>query len=155
MRYRDSIDRRGQTMPQSERPRQERRPRQARSSRQGSGRQHQQQGRRLRGRHDTGYSLQSHNINFRDGRSLPDRRLLLLGGIAIVIVILLLVLVSSCIRGCTSNKDETVDVDQTHVWPPAFPIRLQTSLTPLFPMLINSRKLLRMPISTRMNPLFS
>lgn len=112
-------------MPQSERPRQERRPRQARSSRQGSGqgrrpsrqgsgRQHQQQGRRLRGRHDTGYSLQSHNINFRDGRSLPDRRLLLLGGIAIVIVILLLVLVSSCIRGCTSNKDETVDVDQSN-----------------------------------------
>lgn len=112
-------------MPQSERPRQERRPRQARSSRQGSGQgrrpsrqgsghQHRQQGRRLRGRRDTGYSLQPHNINFRDGRSFPDKRLLILGGAAILILILLLVLVSSCIRGCTNNNNETVDVEQTN-----------------------------------------
>lgn len=43
---------------------------------------------------------------------MPDRRLLILGGAAIVILILLLVLISSCIRGCTSNNNETVDVDQ-------------------------------------------
>lgn len=62
-----------------------------------------------------GYPLRARSINFQSGRARrvsSNRRLLVLGIVALVIVIVLVLLVSSCVRGCSSQEPaETNPVD--------------------------------------------
>lgn len=61
-----------------------------------------------------GYPLKSRSINFQPGRGrmrTSDRRLLILGALAIVLVILVVVGISSCVRSCSSEPQQTTEVN--------------------------------------------
>ncbi len=53
-----------------------------------------------------GYPLRSRNINFqgRRGGFNPNRQTIILGAVAILVLIILVVGISSCVRGCSSDK---------------------------------------------------
>lgn len=65
-------------------------------------------GRLRRGSGNGGYPLRSRSINFTGRRGLArtgvDRRVFLVGALALVLVILLVFVVSSCVRGCSSDN---------------------------------------------------
>lgn len=70
-------------------------------------------GRRGRG-HKGGYPLRARNINFQPGRGrmrVSDRRLLILGALAIVLVVLVVVGISSCVRSCSSEPQQSADAN--------------------------------------------
>lgn len=56
-----------------------------------------------------GYPLRSRSINFQSGRgrARSDRRLLILGALAVVLLILVIVGISSCVRSCSPEPQQS------------------------------------------------
>lgn len=76
-------------------------------------------GRLRSGSGNGGYPLRSRNINFGGRRGLGrggvDRRVFLVGALGLVLVILLVFVISSCVRGCSSDGSDSQGGSQNQV----------------------------------------